>query len=41
MSMEVTWLDFQLSTKNQNGRHLAINIFFILFFHISLETWYI
>ena len=39
MSMEMTWLDFQLSTENQNGRHLAIN-FFLLFFQISIETWY-
>ena len=22
MSMEITWLDFQLSTNKQNGRHL-------------------
>ena len=28
MSMEMTWLDFQLSTDNQNGRHLAIFFFF-------------
>ena len=41
MSMELTWLDFQLSTDNQNGRHLAINFFFLIFFQISLETWYI
>ena len=32
MSMEMTWLDFQLSTDNQNGRHLAIKIFFLNFF---------
>ena len=32
MSMEMTWLDFQLSTDNQNGRHLAIKIFFDFFF---------
>ena len=31
MSMEMTWLDFQLSTYNQNGRHLANN-FFLYFF---------
>ena len=31
MSMEMTWLDFQLSTENQNGRHLAINFFFYFF----------
>ena len=23
MTMEITWLDFQLSTDNQNARHLA------------------
>ena len=33
MSMEMTWLEFQLSTDNQNGRHLATN-FFLLFFLI-------
>ena len=28
MSMEMTWLDFQLSTDSfQNGRHMAIKIF--------------
>ena len=27
MSMEMTWLDFQLSTDNQNGRHLATFFF--------------
>ena len=27
MSMEITWLDFQLSTDNQNGRHLALSVF--------------
>ena len=32
MGMEMTWLDFQLSTENQNGRHLAINFFFFLLF---------
>ena len=32
MRIEMTWLDFQLSTKNQNGRHLAIKIFFYFFF---------
>ena len=42
MSMEmIRWLDFQLSTENQNGRLLAINFFFLFFFQISLETWYI
>ena len=40
MSMEMTWLDFQLSTDNQNGHHLAIKIVFLPFFQISLETWY-
>ena len=30
MSMEMTWLDFQLSTENQNGRHLAIEFFFLI-----------
>ena len=29
MSMEMTWLDFQLSTDNQNGRHLATKFFFL------------
>ena len=28
MSMEMTWLDFQLSTDNQNGRHLTIKFLF-------------
>ena len=32
MSMEMIWLDFQLSTENQNGRHLAIKIFSYTFF---------
>ena len=32
MSMEMTWLDFQLSTENQNGRHLAMKIYFFTFF---------
>ena len=30
MSMEMTWLDFQLSTDNQ--KHLATNFFFDLIF---------
>ena len=30
MSMEMTWLDFQLST-DQNGRHIATRYFFRLF----------
>ena len=39
MSMEITWLDFQLSTDNQNGRHLATTFFFstYFFFIISLK----
>ena len=41
MSMEMTWLDFQLFTENQNGRHRAIKFIFKLFFQISFETWYI
>ena len=40
MSMEMTWLDFQLSADNQNGHHLLITCFFY-FLQISLETWYI
>ena len=32
MSMEMTWLEFQLSTDNQNGRHLATNFIFNFFF---------
>ena len=34
MSMEMTWLEFQLSTDNQNGRHLATNFFSTFFFRI-------
>ena len=34
MSMEMTWLEFQLSTDNQNDRHLATNFFFTFFFKI-------
>ena len=30
MSVEITWSDFQLSSDNQNGRHLATNFFFKL-----------
>ena len=41
MSMEMTWLDFQLSTDMQNGRHLATNFFSIIFFRNSLEIWYL
>ena len=33
MSMEMTWLEFQLPTDNQNGCHLA-TIFFFFFFRI-------
>ena len=33
MSMEMTWLEFQLSTDNQNSRHLATN-FLNFFFRI-------
>ena len=41
MNMEITWLDFQPPTDNQNGRHLATNFFFrLIFFHNSLETWF-
>ena len=29
MSMDMTWLDFQLSTNNQNDHQLAINFLFI------------
>ena len=32
MSMAMTWLDFELSTDNQNGRHLVIKMFFFYFF---------
>ena len=35
MSMEMTQLDFQLSTENQNGRHLAIRIIFFQFFFLD------
>ena len=31
MSMEMTWLEFQLSTDNQNGRHLTTNFFSTFF----------
>ena len=30
MSMEMTWLDFKLSTDNQIGRQLATDFFFDL-----------
>ena len=40
MSMEMTWLDFQLSTDDQNDRHPVINFFFDIS-QITLETWYI
>ena len=39
MSMGMTWLDFQLSTENQNGRHLANN-FFLKFFLFSTPGIY-
>ena len=32
MSMEMTWLDFQIFTDNQNGRQVATNFFFNLNF---------
>ena len=32
MSMEMTCLDFQLSTDNQNGCQLATKFFFLIFF---------
>ena len=41
MSMEMAWLEFQLLTENQNGRHLAIKFFLYFFFHIFFETWYV
>ena len=28
MSMEMTWLDFQFPTDNQNGRQVATKFFF-------------
>ena len=34
MSIEMTWLEFQLSTYNQNGRHMSIIFFSIFFFKI-------
>ena len=34
--MEIAWLDFHLSTYNQNGPHLATKFFFPdFFFHNS------
>ena len=41
MSMEMTWLDFQLSTDNQNGRHLAIIIIFFFFSDFPQNLVYI
>ena len=39
MSLEMTWLDFQLSSDNQNGRHMATKFFFsFIFFQNFLET---
>ena len=40
MSMEMTWLEFQLSTDNQNGRHLA-TIFFNFFLEFPRNLVYI
>ena len=38
MSMEMNWSDFQLSTDNQNGRHLATKYSSSnFFFHNSLK----
>ena len=34
MSMEMTWLEFQLSTDKQNVRHLATNFCSNFFFRI-------
>ena len=36
MSMEMTCLD--LSTGNENGRWLATNIFYLIYFEKNLET---
>ena len=33
----MTWLEFQPSTDNQNGRHLATNFFLNFFFLIPLK----
>ena len=41
MSMEITWLDFQLSTDNQNGRHLATNFFQLFFLDFPRNLVYI
>ena len=41
MSMEITWLDFQLSTDNQNGRHLATNFFCNFFLEFSQNLVYL
>ena len=38
-SMEMTWLDLQLSTDKQNGRHLATNFFSTYFFIFSEFLW--
>ena len=40
MRMEMTWLDFQLSTDNQNGRHLAITFFLNFFLDFSRNLVY-
>ena len=36
ISIQMTRLDFQLSTDNQNGRHLAIQFFFFFRFPQNL-----
>ena len=41
MSMEMTWLKFQLSTDNQNGRHLATYFFSIFFSEFPRNLVYI
>ena len=35
INMEMTWLDFQLSTDNQNGRQLATKFLFLTQFFFS------
>ena len=39
MRMEMTWLDFQLSTTNLNGRHRAIEFFFGFFLKLSVYRY--
>ena len=41
MSMEITWFDSQLSTENQNGRHLAIKKILKLFLDFPRNLVYI